>query len=102
LFKKKGADKCIIIWNPIDGTREMTMKGHSAGISDIAWSPDSHYIASASDDTTLKIWDANTVSKEKKNQKGFCLMISFLKGRECKNFNWPQSLRLLCEFQSQF
>ncbi|CAL1268231.1 unnamed protein product [Larinioides sclopetarius] len=30
------------------------------GISDIAWSSDSHYIVSASDDKTLKLWDVRT------------------------------------------
>lgn len=31
------------------------------GISDLAWSCDSKYIATASDDNTVKIWDAATV-----------------------------------------
>ena len=30
--------------------------GHEKGISDISWSPDGKYIASASDDTTISIW----------------------------------------------
>ena len=30
--------------------------GHKRGISDISWSPDSKYLASASDDTTISIW----------------------------------------------
>jgi WD40 repeat protein len=32
------------------------------GVSDLAWSCDSKYIATASDDNTVKIWDAATVS----------------------------------------
>ena len=32
------------------------------GISDLAWSQDSKYLVSASDDKTLKIWEAATVS----------------------------------------
>ncbi len=31
------------------------------GISDVAWSQDSKYLVSASDDKTLKIWEAVTV-----------------------------------------
>lgn len=34
--------------------------GHSQGISDISWASDSNYLASASDDKTLKIWDVTT------------------------------------------
>lgn len=32
------------------------------GISDVAWSQDSKYLVSASDDKTCKIWEAATVS----------------------------------------
>lgn len=59
--------------------------GHLEGISDLAWSSDSHYICSASDDRTLRIWDARAAPYE-------CLKI--LRGHSdfvfCVNFN-PQS-----------
>jgi WD40 repeat protein len=32
------------------------------GISDVAWSTDSRYLVSASDDKSLKLWDFQTVS----------------------------------------
>lgn len=37
------------------------LKGHTEGISDVAWASDSIYVASASDDTTVRIWNVDTV-----------------------------------------
>ena len=37
-----------------------TLLGHSRGINDVAWSPHGGHIATASDDKTLRLWDAQT------------------------------------------
>ena len=34
---------------------EKTISGHKLGISDVAWSSDSRFVVSASDDKTLKV-----------------------------------------------
>ncbi|KAI0462942.1 hypothetical protein LJB42_003746 [Komagataella kurtzmanii] len=39
-----------------DGHRVKELKGHTLGVSDLSWSDDGRYLASASDDTTVKIW----------------------------------------------
>lgn len=38
----------------------LSLIGHSRGINDVAWSPTASYIATASDDKTLRLWSAET------------------------------------------
>lgn len=49
------------IWSPHTGQLVRNLTGHSKGLSDIAWSSDSVFLASASDDATVRIWTVDTV-----------------------------------------
>ena len=60
-FWNAGADNVVKIWNPFTGFLIRDLNGHTAGNSDIAWSPDGVFLASASDDTSIRIWDVDSV-----------------------------------------
>lgn len=54
-------DHLVKIWSPFTGELIRNLNGHTKGLSDIAWSSDSVYLASASDDHTIRIWDVDSV-----------------------------------------
>ena len=56
-----GAENVVKIWSPDTGEFLRDLIGHTQGLSDIAWSSNSVYLASASDDTTIRIWNVQTV-----------------------------------------
>ena len=58
-----GAETVVKIWSSGTGEFLRNLTGHTQGLSDIAWSSDSVYLASASDDTTIRIWNVETVGR---------------------------------------
>jgi COMPASS component SWD3 len=63
LLWSKAADKLIKLWDANTGQIIRTFSGHKQGISDVAWSTDSDYLASASDDKTVMIWSLELVRR---------------------------------------
>ena len=57
----KAADKVVKLWDIDNGELIQTLEGHTEGVSDIAWSHDGDYLASASDDKTICIWSIEEV-----------------------------------------
>lgn len=51
------SDDQIKIWKAPDGTLQGTLKGHTAWISALAFSPDGNLLASGSADQSVRVWD---------------------------------------------
>ena len=56
-----------------------TFMGHCRGINDVAWSPTSEYIATASDDKTCRLWNVTTAEAvvEFRGHSNFCFAVQF-------------------------
>jgi WD40 repeat protein/tRNA A-37 threonylcarbamoyl transferase component Bud32 len=52
-----GGEQVITLWDAATGYLLRTIKGHSGGVFDITFSPDSAQLASAGSDLTVWIWD---------------------------------------------
>jgi len=50
----------VQVWRAATGTPIYNYRGHTSGITDIAWQPTGERIASSSTDYTVQIWDATT------------------------------------------
>lgn len=48
------------IWDAATGQHTETLVGHMAGVSAVAWSPDSKTLATGSDDKAIRLWDRVT------------------------------------------
>ncbi len=50
------------IWDVMSGEKRTTLLGHSGSVNDAAWDPDPerNWIATASDDATVRLWNAAT------------------------------------------
>ncbi|KAL6824632.1 hypothetical protein J3E69DRAFT_381507 [Trichoderma sp. SZMC 28015] len=59
------------IWDWKKNSLLQTFKGHLLGISSLSFSPDGTWLASASYDCTVKIWDAKIQDSEEKNASIF-------------------------------
>lgn len=57
-----GADAALKIWDTASGRLIHTFEGHLAGISTLAWAPNGKWVATGSDDKTIRFWNVRTVS----------------------------------------
>lgn len=56
------ADGTAKIWDAETGEHLDTLVGHMAGVSCLAWAPDSNTLATGSDDKAIRLWDRVTAS----------------------------------------
>jgi WD40 repeat protein len=53
-------DNTAGVWDVSTGKELLTLRGHQALVSAVAWSPDGSMLATASADKTAKVWDARS------------------------------------------
>ena len=53
-------DNTVKLWDASTGQELCMLKGHTRGVSSVAFSPDGSSLISGSNDTTVKLWDAGT------------------------------------------
>ena len=56
----------VKVWNSVDGTEGLSLKGHDARVRAIDYSPDGKLIATGSRDGTIRIWNAENGAELKK------------------------------------
>lgn len=80
------SDKTVRIWDAYTGEYLFSLVGHSLGISDVAWSPDSSMLATASDDMTSCLWMSDTGRRIKtfKGHTNYVMCVNF----NPKGTNW--------------
>lgn len=92
---KQAADKLVKIWDAYTGEILKTFESHHEGINDVAWSSEGDFLASASDDKSIILWDMEQVRL--RNLVFWLDAHSNTLGKPCQSIPRSYQLRFLCE-----
>jgi len=62
-FRQGRTDRTVRLWDVSTGSLVQTLKGHTDGVQDVAFSPDGRLLASAALDRTVRLWDVSNDEK---------------------------------------
>ena len=55
-----GGDNTALVWEPLLAGQPLVLRGHTAGVNAVAWSPDFSRLATSSEDGTARVWDVSS------------------------------------------
>ena len=87
------ADKSIKIIDLATGEILKNLVGHTAEVNAVSFSPDGEYLVSASRDSTLKLWNAETLNFKELVKRGCSLLENYLEYTP----KLPQEQKQLCQ-----
>ncbi|EEB07244.1 WD repeat protein Swd3 [Schizosaccharomyces japonicus yFS275] len=91
------SDGVIKIWYTRSFSLECTLYGHTAGVSQVAWSCDSKLLVSASDDKTIRVWNVENGKCERvlRGHTNYVLCVDFNHdGNLIVSGSWDETVKI--------